>query len=763
MNLIEQTTPEFEAHLLGQLHPGEEELIRVGSDLEENQTFGAQWVMVTPERILVLRGHTNGQGALSAVSEQGQRQIVTWERDETIEIPLTEVVVARTEPRIGGACLEIERKDLPTVEIPYSKTQEVKFSEVTRGIEQLRKGEPLFTKGFLDKTHCTKCSRPLPEKNSICPACISRFATMSRLASYLMPYKKKAALLTLASVATTVAELIPPLITKRIVDEVLVPTGVIPEMDSRISLLGWLVMAMVAVRLVTWGAEWLHGWTITWLSARVTADIRSQLYKRLELLSLQFYDKRQVGQVMSRVTSDSGRLQDFLIDGLPYLVINGLMLIGILVALLAMSWRLTLYVLIPVPLIMIWGMIFWKRMRGYMTRWFQTWSDMMARVNEALTGIRVVKAFAQEDRELDLFRKRNVAHTQIGLRAETFRSVFFATMTLFTGMGVVIVWLFGGQEVIKGELTIGTLLAFYSYMWMLYGPLEWFGMVNSWMTRAFAGAERIFEIIDTPAESYEDPDAVALPNMQGRVTFKNVTFGYDKSKPVLHEIDVDIKPGEMIGLVGRSGVGKTTTANLICRFYDIDQGSLEIDGVDIRKIRLEDVRGQIGIVLQEPLLFSGTISENIGYGKPSASFDDILQASVAANAHDFIATKPDGYDTWIGERGSGLSGGEKQRISLARAILHNPRILILDEATSSVDVQTEKKIQEAIGNLVEGRTTIAIAHRLSTLRGADRLVVLEAGRVVEVGTHEELIEKGGAFSRLVELQKATSAIIAIKE
>lgn len=763
MNLIEETTPEFRAHLADVLRPDEEELIRVGSDLGADQTFGAQWLVVTPERILVHRGHTKGQGAQAEVTAQGQRQLVGWERDETIEIPMGDVVLARTEARVGGACLEIERVGEPTVEIPYSKTAENKFAEVTRGIEQIRQGQPLIYKGHLDKTHCLKCGRQLPEKNGLCPACISRLATLGRIARYLVPYKMLAAVLAFASVATTVAELIPPLITKWIVDDVLIPAGEVPAMDDRIRLLGWLVLAMVGVRLITWGAEWLHGWTITWLSARVTADIRSQLYKRLELLSLQFYDKRQTGQVMARVTYDSGRLQDFLVDGMPYIVINGLMLIGILIALLAMSWRLTLYILVPVPIIIIWGMVFWKRMRAYTSRWFQTWSDMVARVNEALTGIRVVKAFAQEDRELKLFQWRNSAHTRVGLRAEVNRGVFFATMTLFTGMGVVIVWLFGGQEVLKDELTIGTLLAFYSYMWMLYGPLEWFGMVNSWMTRAFAGAERIFEVIDTEPEAYEDPDAVPLPHMDGRITFKNVTFGYDKSKPVLREVELDIKPGEMIGLVGKSGVGKTTTANLICRFYDIDQGSLEIDGIDIRKIRLEDVRGQIGIVLQEPFLFSGTIGENIGYGKPGASFDEILKASTAAKAHEFIAAKPDGYDTLIGERGSGLSGGEKQRISLARAILHNPRILILDEATSSVDVQTEKKVQEAIGNLVEGRTTIAIAHRLSTLRNADRVVVLEGGRVVEAGTHEELMDKGGPFSRLVDLQRETSTIIVTTE
>jgi ATP-binding cassette subfamily B protein len=325
------------------------------------------------------------------------------------------------------------------------------------------------------------------------------------------------------------------------------------------------------------------------------------------------------------------------------------------------------------------------------------------------------------------------------------------------------VWYYGGLEVIDGELTLGTLMAFYSYMMLLYGPFEWFGMVNSWMTRAFAGAERIFEIIDTPPEDYENPNAVPMPKMGGHVKFSEVTFGYDKSKPVLHEISLDVKRGEMIGLVGKSGVGKTTTVNLICRFYDVDRGSIEIDGVDVRNIRLEDLRSQIGIVLQEPFLFSGTIIDNISYGKPGATFEEIMHAAKAAHAHDFIVSKPDGYDTIIGERGESLSGGERQRVSIARAILHDPVILILDEATSSVDVQTEKRIKEAISHLIKGRTTFAIAHRLSTLRNADRLLVMDAGRVIEMGTHQELLDNKGAFYNLVQLQEEISQIIAIKE
>lgn len=741
--MIDQPVNGLVTRISSTLAQDEEELIRVEADLGSDGHFGTQWVVVTPKRVLVY--------------QQG-------ETGDAIEIPIDDIAIARTEGLIGGARLEIHRKSAPSVFVPFSKTLAQKFSETTRGIEQLRKGQDFFVNAELDKTRCDQCNRLLPEKNGICPACINRFATLGRIAAYLKPYKGRAILLAVASVITTVSELLPPIVTKHIIDDVLVPTVDSEVLDGdRLGMLGMFVLILIGIRLLTWGAEWVHGWTITWLSARVTADIRSQLYKRLELLSLQFYDKRQVGAVMSRVTSDSGRLQDFLVDGLPYMLINGLMLLGILVALFSMSWQLTLYVLIPIPAIIAWGIFFWKRMRRFFTKWMQSWSETMSRVNEALTGIRVVKAFAQEKREILVFKTRNDKLTRAGIQAEVNRGVFFKTMTLLTAVGVMIVWYYGGLEVIDGNLTLGTLMAFYSYMMLLYGPLEWFGMVNSWMTRAFAGAERIFEIIDTPPEAYQDPDAVPMPNISGKVKFEDVTFGYDKSKPVLHEIDLDVKPGEMIGLVGKSGVGKTTTVNLICRFYDVDRGSIKIDGEDVRNIRLEDLRSQIGIVLQEPFLFSGTIAENIGYGKPGATFEQIVEAANAASAHDFIVSKPDGYDTVVGERGDSLSGGERQRISIARAVLHDPKILILDEATSSVDVQTEKRIQEAITRLVKGRTTFAIAHRLSTLRNADRLLVMDAGRIVEMGTHEELLEKKGAFYNLVQLQEEISQIIAIKE
>ena len=743
MRLLEQMPDTVSQKIQDVLTHEEEELIRVSTDLNPDGTFGEQWLIATDRRVIV-------------VPAEGV--------DGVVDVPIRELAAVQTEPLVGGGRLEIDRKKEATLFVPYSSSLAEKFSEVALGLEQLRQQDEFLISTELDQTRCSKCGRLLPEKNGICTACIRRLATLGRIASYLIPYKGRAVLLALISLVTIGADLLPPLVMRQIVDNVFLLQGeTVRSIDQRAALLGQWILVLIGLRILSWSMELAHGWIVSWLSARMTADIRSHLYRRLEMLTMQFYSDRRVGALMSRVTRDSDMLREFLVNGLPYLVINILKILAILGILFWMHWQLTLCMLLPVPFIIIWGRLFWRRMRRIFNKHGQSWAHLSARLNEAFAGIHVVKAFAQEVREIGDFEKKNTDLMRISRRTARHWLVFFAVTSFLTGCGGIIIWLVGGSDMLRGNLTLGTLTAFSGYMWQVYGPLEWLSRVNSWMTRAFAGAERIFEVIDASPEAYDDPEATALAEIKGQVTFKDVTFGYDKSKPVLHEVDLDVAPGEMVGLVGKSGVGKTTTVNLIVRFYDVDRGAIEIDGVDVRNLRLEDLRSQIGIVLQEPFLFSGTIAENIGYGNPGATFEEIMQAAQAANAHNFIVAKADGYDTNVGERGNSLSGGEKQRVSIARAILHNPKILILDEATSSVDVETEKEIQEAVARLVKNRTTFAIAHRLSTLRNANRLVVLDAGRIVEVGTHSELMAKKGAFYDLVELQQQTSEIIGIRE
>ena len=476
---------------------------------------------------------------------------------------------------------------------------------------------------------------------------------------------------------------------------------------------------------------------------------------------MRFYDKRKVGTLISRMSNDADLVEVYLLFDLPYILNNALMVVGILGLLFYMNWELTLLVLLPVPPIIIGSSLIWSRMEAYWQRWSAKWGRLSSHLNESIRGIRVVKAFAQERREGQRFDRRNEDLRAVSVSAERVWVVFFMITNFFMSFGVFFVWYFGGRQILGGTLELGELIAFITYLWMLYQPLKWFGDFYGFMMRAYAGAERIFEVIDARTEPFGDPGARPMPSLEGRVRFDGLSFGYDAGKRVLKNIDFDVEPGEMIGLVGKSGAGKSTLINMICRFYDATRGSLTIDGVDIRDMKLEDLRGQIGLVAQQSFLFNGTIAENIGYGKPGAAFAEILRAARAANAHEFIIAKPDGYDMVVGEQGDKLSGGEKQRIAIARAILHDPRILILDEATSSLDSQTEGKIQEAIARLVEGRTTFAIAHRLSTLRSADRLVVLDDGQVVETGTHTELMERQGVFYNLVTTQQETTAIMAV--
>lgn len=732
MTVLDQKTPGLEEE-------SEEILIRETADLlaEEGNRFGSREVRVTKRHVRLY----DAAGTL------------------LLSVPMADIKSARTEPLVGGARLELTTTSGLLPVCTFTASVAARFSEMARGIEQLAKGEELAIKLKHEKTRCDRCGRLLPEKDGRCPACVKRGKVLMRILGYMGPYRSRAVLVAALALLSTASTLAVPYFTQQIADHVLnakVPLTVAKGMP----LLFLYVSGILGSLALSALCEAIKGWNVAFLSGNIAKDLRAHIYRALERLQLSFYDKKQIGQITSRVTQDTDRVWGFLVEGVPYLLTAVLMLVGTTLFGLIRFPTLALAILAPVPLIALGGVFMWKPMSTLFHKVGQKWGRFHTHLNESMHGIRVVKAFAQEEGEWTKFDLRNRELAQAGITADRRWYVFNGGMMFFTGLGSIINWTFGGYMVLRGRLTFGELFAAQQLLWQVYGPLQWFSQVNQWFSRAMAGAERVFEVIDAQPEAYDKPNAVAMPAMQGRVTFENVRFGYDKSNPVLKGINLEVTPGEMIGLVGRSGAGKSTTMNLLCRFYEADAGSLKVDGVDVKDVSLTDLRRHIGIVLQEPFLFNGTITENIAYGKPDATFEEVMAAARAACAHDFIVAKPDGYDTQVGEKGAKLSGGEKQRVSIARAILHNPRILILDEATSSVDVETEKNIQKAIGNLTAGRTTFAIAHRLSTLRSADRLVVLDKGQIVEVGTHAELMEKKGEFYKLVETQVQTSKAIA---
>lgn len=679
---------------------------------------------------------------------------------ELLTVPMADIKSARTESLVGGARLELTTTTGILAVAEFTASVAARFSEMARGIEQLAKGEELAIKLTYEKTRCEKCGLLLPEKDGKCPACVKKAAVFLRILSYLGPYRFPAVMVVLASLITAATSTFAtPQLIRLITDNVL-NAAQKPTVAQGLPILLLIIGGMLATAAINSLCDAFKGHHVAFLSANIAKDLRADTYRALEHLQLSFYDKKQIGAIISRVTQDTDRVWGFLVDGVPYLMVGAATLILGLISAMLLSWKLALAILLPAPIVAMSGALLWKPMSILFHKVGQKWGRFHTHLNESMNGIRVVKAFVQENGEWEKFRKRNEELAEAGITVDRRWYRFNAMMQFIVGWGALINWAYGGFLVLNGEMTFGQLTAMQILLWQVYGPLQWFGQVNQWFSKAMAGAERVFEVIDAQPEGYDRPDAVKMPDAKGDVTFDNIRFGYDKSNPVLKGINLDVKAGEMIGLVGRSGAGKSTTVNLLCRFYEADAGSLKVDGVDVKDVALEDLRRHIGIVLQEPFLFAGTITENIRYGKPDATFEEVIAAAKAACAHEFICAKPDGYDTQVGEKGGKLSGGEKQRVSIARAILHNPRILILDEATSSVDVETEKKIQQAIGNLTAGRTTFAIAHRLSTLRNADRLVVLDKGQIAEVGTHAELMEKKGIFFSLVETQSQTSKAIA---
>jgi ATP-binding cassette subfamily B protein len=560
------------------------------------------------------------------------------------------------------------------------------------------------------------------------------------------------------TVLGTAASLVPPYLTIPLVDQVLIPYSNSQPYDPE--LVYWLLAGLAVAAFVAWLLDWAKTYVLAWVSERISADMRNRTYRHLQELSLEFFGGKRTGDLMSRVGSDSDRICNFLSLNLVDFAADILMIVMTSVILIVIEWRLALVALVPFPFIVLLVHLVRQRLRRGFRQSGVAWAEMTSVLADTIPGIRVVKAFAQEDREVDRFERANSRVLATNDRVNVVWSFFGPMVTLLTELGIWIIYAFGAYLVFQDAIKVGVLVGFIAYIGRFYTKIDSLIRMVTAVQRAAASAHRIFEILDKQPSVAEPARPVQLGRIAGRIQLCDVRFKYG-TREVLHGMSLDIAPGEMIGLVGQSGAGKSTLINLICRFYDVAEGSILVDGHDVRSLSISQYRRNIGIVLQDPFLFYGTVAENITYGRPDATRAEIIAAARAARAHEFILRLTGGYDSMVGERGQSLSGGERQRISIARALLIDPRILILDEATSSVDTQTEREIQQALANLIKGRTTIAIAHRLSTLRRADRLVVLQHGNIVEIGKHDELLALGGIYARLHQTQMEMAQEIGI--
>lgn len=719
------------------------------SDLSPDGLIGKQWLVLTGDRLYVCAPDDGG---------------IAVQHD----VPISDLVGVKSEALVGNGCLVANIRGHYVPLIRYSNTMAKEFGHAARRLEAMIKGEDPPIPTDEDRTRrCPKCAFPLETGSDVCPNCVNKARAIRRLLSYVKPYRKLTILAAVLMIASQLMQLAPPYLTKILVDDVLRRAepfkGDVPGhlRGQLLHMLGLIVLALMGTKLVAMVMGIFQARITAFLGSKLIHDIRMELYSALERLTVGFFDKRQTGAVISRVSQDTGALQEFLSFDIQFIVSNTLLLIFVLAIMFQQNVKLAALTIIPAPFASLAAMLVFTRLRWVFRRVWHRWSKLHSVMSDSLQGLRVVKAFAQEDKEVRRFERRSRNLYLAAMQAEQTWATLLPILWFVLTAGQFIVWYAGGIGVIDVGVTTGTLVMFLGYIGMLYGPLQIVTRMWDWIGRCLAASERVFEIMDSQREESDPEHKVRMPDIKGHVRFNKVTFGYDKNHPVLREIDIEVQPGELIGLVGHSGAGKSTMINLLARFYIAQEGVLEIDGVDIRNIHLGDLRRQIGIVPQESYLFSGTIMENIAYSKPDATPEEIIRAAKAANAHDFIVNFPDGYETQVGERGQSLSGGERQRIAIARAILHNPKILILDEATSSVDTATEKQIQEALSRLVKNRTTFAIAHRLSTLRNADRILVLEKGKQVELGTHEELLEKKGTYAKLVEMQSELSQAIAV--
>lgn len=565
-----------------------------------------------------------------------------------------------------------------------------------------------------------------------------------RILSYIKPYMHRLIFAMFCTIMAAAGNLYIPWIIKDMIDEVLA--------DKNGTMLNWIAASIIAIFVVR-GLFWYgQNYLMSYVGQSVIIDIRAAVFKKLQRLSVSFYDKNKTGTIMSYVTNDVNALQSAMVENTIEMITEGFILIGSVVAMIYLDWRLTLFTVCTFPVVLWFMEFFGKKIRKTGGRIQECTADITSVLQESVASARVIKSFVREDYEVDRFDVENRANFRANMKNAQLMATLTPVVELVAAIGVTMIIWYGGNNVINGTITAGSLVAFLTYAVNISNPIKRLTRVIGNIQKALAAAQRVFMIIDMPEEIAESRDAKQLPEVSGKVEFQNVSFAYDDKGNVITDLSFSVKPGEVIAIVGPSGAGKSTIANLLPRFYDVNKGDIKIDGHSVREVTLDSLREQVGIVPQETMLFNGSVYNNILYGRLDATKEEIEAAAKAANAHDFIMQLTDGYETKLGDRGVNLSGGQRQRIAIARAILKNPRILILDEATSALDTESERVVQEALDRLMVGRTSFVIAHRLSTVKNADKILVLEKGNLVESGTHDELLALDGLYAHLYKIQ-----------
>ena len=733
--------PAWAADLVSDRYAAEQMLFAIPWDLNEKDEFIDGYCIVTDQNLLFLQDGTVCKEILAEAFHDFKVNAMSG------------VGILEAKAVESGENVYLAR---------FSMEHAARYATIAQKINMARAGRNTEIREEPDRK-CLKCGRPLPQGSSICPRCVKKSTVLIRLfriASHYIPYLIAASVMLLTMTGLNI--LMPKIYAILVNDVYLRPAEERGNLRDFMILFAFIILAYFSCRVLITVMSVLRFRLLAKLSSNMVHDLRVSVFEHIHAMSVSFTNDHKVGDLISRVSNDTNRVKNFIQGEATECINQFLTLLAVGIYLFFINWKMALIVILPAPLIVLLMRAFHRKTHKIYRRLWRLSGKCNAVLQDILSGIRVVKTFGPEEKEIERYKAGCSYYKNLTVSNEVFWNTVQPLIRILTALSHLALMLIGGFYILHSQMDAGTLVQFTTYAAMIYGPINYMISLPRSIADAVAAAARVFDILDNEPNVCDAEKAVEL-DIKGNVEYQDVFFGYKSYQAVLENINLSVKSGEMIGLVGHSGSGKSTIINLLLRFYDPDSGRILIDGVDLRDISQHHIRSQIGVVLQETFLFSGSIFENVIYSKPDATYEEVIRACKMANAHDFIMKFPDGYDTRIGQNGQTLSGGEKQRIAIARAVIHDPRILILDEATASLDTESEKLVQEALRRLVQNRTTFAIAHRLSTLKFADRLIVLDHGKIAESGTHDELLKAKGIYYGLVLAQLNMTRLVGQEE